>query len=1461
LPRFCIKISTLNKPIQSALAKVLLIFGIILLRTLPVIAQLPSANFTSDLQSGCSPVVVKFQDLSTGNPQSWLWDFGNGSTSTLQHPTTTYLNPGTYTVTLTATNANGSNTLRRTSYVTVYSPPVADFRSDTLTGCFPLPVRFTDLSISPGGNRIVAWQWDFGNGVTSTQQHPVITYTTAGSFAVTLKVTDDKGCSKVIGRNAYINVTQGVSASFSTTPSVFCSAPANLRFNNSSTGAGALTYNWDFGDGNTSSLATPSHTYTANGTYNVILTVSSPIGCSDTAMREIQVGGFQPDFIINNNNACPGKPVSFTNSSRPIPANVRWSFGDGATSTQQNPTHAYAAPGTYTVWMYNNYGACRDSISKIVTITEPPVAKFGANTTTGCHPDLTVNFTDSSSGASSWQWDFGDGTTSTAQNPSHTFNGYGNYNVTLIVQNANQCADTIVMSNFIRLGKPQLAIRNLPVSGCVPYVLTPQAVITTTDPVTSVLWDFGDGTTSAVQQPTHTYTQQGTYTVKLFITTASGCTDSLVIDAAVRVGTKPKADFAANPLINCAFQPIQFTDLSSAPVDQWIWSFGDGGGSTQQNPLYAYSSTGTFDVRLIAINNGCPDTITRTNYIRILPPIARFRPNPDCTDRLRFTFTDQSVQPQTWLWDFGDGTTSTEQNPSHRFPALGTYVVRLTVTNGNCTHSTTQIVRPTQLKPDFTASATTTCHSSPVVFTPVDLPAALTSSLTWDFGNGVRITAAGAAPITYSYPSPGNYNVRLITTDINGCRDSITKTTFIRVNGPRAAFTALNRSGCTGTNILFNDQSTTDGQHAIVSWRFDFGDGTTQTFTAPPFQHTYTSTGNFTVRLTVTDASGCSHTTIQPNYILITDPQPGFTGPDTVSCPGGAVRFTNTSVPALAAFIWDFGDGNTSTAFSPTHRYADTGSYTVKLFMTDNARCMDSIVKTNYIRVVRPAASFTTNDSASTCAPLEVQFTNTSKYYSSVLWNFGPGEGVSTLNNPAHFYSKPGTYRVKLTITSPGGCVDSAFTNITVFETINMKIDYGPLQGCNPLTVNLKATAPSSVQSYFWDFGDGNTQTGSDSISHTYTSFGNFLPTVIMLDPPGCAIPVRGIDTIRIRGANVKFGLSDSLICDRGTVRFTDSTTSSEPVTSYAWTFGDGTNSSLQHPVHNYTSPGTYAITLTVRTQSGCINSKTATVRVFESPRISIAGRTRVCVGERLRHAGVIQRTGTPPLSWQWIFPNGNTSNQQFPPDQVYQTPGEQIVMAIARNSNGCTDTAMQIITVIALPKADIPTPIVVLSGGSDTIRATYTEDVIRWSWTPSNSLSCANCPQPVAKPRVTTSYEVAFSNADNCRNRDTVQVIVRCAEGNFFIPNTFSPNNDGNNDRFYPRGKGLYSVRALRVFNRWGEVVFERQNFQPNDASAGWDGTYKGKRAQPDVYIYQLEFICDNGELIKLSGDIALLL
>jgi len=597
------------------LAKAIVLIFITLTETAAnVYGQTPVANFSASPVAGCSPLIVNFQDASTGSPTSWSWDFGNGNTSTAQNPTVSYFTPGTYTVRLTATKSFGFNTMQCTVYINVYEPPTVNFSASTTSGCFPMPVQFTDLSTAGVGNTNTTWSWDFGDGQTSTQQNPFITYANSGNYTVTLRVTNDKGCTRIVSRPNYISVNPGVDASFTNTQATVCRAPATITFTNTSIGPGVLSYQWLFGDGNTSALQNPVHSYTTAGNYTVTLIVSSSNGCVDTvrSTTPVVIGGITTSFN-SPANVCVNALANFTQTSSPSPNTVSWNFGDGNTSTQTNPSHVYTVPGTYTVWMYNTFANCNDSASATITVNGRPVADFNSPDTIKCQPPLTTNFQDLSTGAVGWLWDFGDGGTSTQQNPSHTYTNYGNYTVTLIATNAAGCTDTVVKTDFIKIRRAVISIPSLPDHGCIPFTIMPTATITSLDAVTSYLWNFGDGNTSTSATPTNIYIAQGTYTVSLIINTSSGCADTLTIPQAVKAGTKPTANFSASPVTQCAYQDVQFTDLSTPVVDQWIWGFGDGSASSLQNPLHAYLVPGNYSVTLIATNSGCPDTLVRTN--------------------------------------------------------------------------------------------------------------------------------------------------------------------------------------------------------------------------------------------------------------------------------------------------------------------------------------------------------------------------------------------------------------------------------------------------------------------------------------------------------------------------------------------------------------------------------------------------------------------------------------------------------------------------------------------------------------------------------------------------------------------------------------------------------------------------------------------------------------------------------
>jgi gliding motility-associated-like protein len=399
---------------------------------------------------------------------------------------------------------------------------------------------------------------------------------------------------------------------------------------------------------------------------------------------------------------------------------------------------------------------------------------------------------------------------------------------------------------------------------------------------------------------------------------------------------------------------------------------------------------------------------------------------------------------------------------------------------------------------------------------------------------------------------------------------------------------------------------------------------------------------------------------------------------------------------------------------------------------------------------------------------------------------------------------------------------------------------------------------------YLWDFGDGITDTTTTpNVSHIYNSYGNFVPRLIMEDPTGCQIPIKGADTLHIVGASAKFGQNDSLFCDFGTVDFTDSTTFNDPIVNYSWQFGDGNNSNVQNPTHTYNSPGLYTVRLIVTTQNNCLDTltKPRLISVVQRPLVDIAGDSIICIRNSIRHTGVFIQPDTSVVTWSWNFPNGASSNVQNPPVQTYSIIGTFPVTAIATNSSGCKDTTVQMIHINPLPTVSLPGQMTIQNGFPVPIPATYSPGVFTWNWTPSTGLNCPTCATPDANPKFNTTYSVLFTDNNGCSNSASIEVIVVCKNMNLFIPNTFSPNGDGSNEIFYPRGKGLDRVKLLRIFNRWGEVVFEKKDFPVNDPSQGWNGTFKGRKPIADVYVYQAEVFCDNGDLIKINGNIALIL
>lgn len=1586
-------------------------------------AQL-KADFTAERPAGCAPFVAKFLDSSQGNPTSWKWDLGNGTTSVLQNPSVVYFEPGNYTVKLLVKNSFGVDSVAKSQFITVYAAPSINFEASQITGCYPLKTNFSDVSL-PGSGLLNKWKWDFGDGNFSDQQNPEHIYKSTGNFNVSLMASNNFGCvtSKTI--TSFIHINTGVTADFTNATTKSCNAPATIDFINHSSGVGALSFLWNFGDDSTSTETNPSHTYTNSGSYTVTLIVSNATGCTDTLVKQnlITIGLTKADFSIPK-NVCEGAPVILKNTSSPAPSSAHWNFSDGTSSDSLDAIKIFPAAGSFQVTMISNNGACKDSVTKSIEVIAKPEVSFHSDDTVSCSAPFTSNFKNTSTGVisrksavseggNSYYWDFGDGSHSDVANPSHTYSAEGTYTVKLIVTNASGCQDSMVKTNYVKIKKPVVTINGLPKKGCAPLTNTFSSTISSIEPIEGYHWDFGDGSFSDSVKPTHTYTTPGKYSITLTYTTESGCAGSTTFQNGIIIGNKPEVKFISDQNNVCAVQQINFTDQTLGNPDQWIWFFGDGGSSSKQNPYYQYNDTGNFSVTLIALNNGCADTLTIPKMVHIKAPVARFTYTKTCSVPREIVFKDNSIGADTWNWDFGDGNSSTDKNPTHAYAVPGDYTATLTVTNHEtgCSHTKLQTIKVIHEVPAFEISNPDVCRNAPVTFTRSKLNGANISSYSWKFGDG-SISNDTSSLVKHAYKKALNYDVTLTIKDIDGCIDSVRKPMAVVVNGPTAYFHSSVPGTCLNTTVNFVDSSLTDGKHPVQSWQWNWGDGKTDNLSGGTFTHTYATPGYYAVSLVVTDTKGCTNTLRKPNVILVSQPVASFKT-DSLSCTSKPINITNSSSGPGLTYTWDFGDGTSSNVINPSHLYTSEGNYTINLSIKDQYGCTASASKTNYITIANPAADFSLSDSVGTCPPLIVNFTNTSENYSKWSWDFGDGT-TSIERNPNHFYSQAGTFNAVLTITGPGGCISQKARQIKV-DGPSGTFAYTNMIGCAPLQTAFKAQTKKNI-SFVWDFNDGTTVSTQDSsVVHTYNTPGKYLPKMILKDDKGCQVPVKGGDSILVLGVTASFSHNGALVCDSTPVTFVNTSVTNDPIVNYSWNFGDGSWSDNAVPSHSYKNPGSYITGLIVTTQHGCKDSvkQTQPVKVNRSPQISISALDGSCVPATMSFSGILSNPDTSTVRWSWNFGNGKTADVQKPSGQQYTTAGNYTVKAIGYSSNGCNDTAVKKIEIYPLPNLSIDADTVVCFGSSEVLQVSGAE---KYSWAPANFLSCTNCAAPVAKPtsairyvvtgtsnkgcvstdsisltlkypfkvsvnkpdtlclgqslplqasgaekyswspsgslnnatignpvatpQATTNYQVIGSDSKGCfrdtayipvkvypvptvnagddknisvgrqvqivpeisndvtsitwtpstgivsRNngsitvkpiqslvytievkndggctaRDEVSVYVLCNDANIFVPNTFSPNNDGSNDIFYPRGTGIFKIQNLKIFNRWGEVVFEKSNFNPNDASAGWNGTFKGKPLSPDVYVYILQVLCENNSVLTFKGNIALI-
>jgi gliding motility-associated-like protein len=1306
----------------------------------------PLSDFSVTRPSGCGPHSTSFVNLSiprdTGNISimTFEWNFANGNTANTQNTSNVFVSSLTrdtvYNVQLIALSEHGC---RDTSYrpVLVYPKPLADFTTNDSVGCTPLAVSFTNASVpyDTGSIADMSFVWELANGFTTVSQNAITQYTSASfadsSYHVRLHAISEHGCRDTAYKT--ILVHPNPVAAFTNNVSQGC-GPLEVQFNSASSVL-ATTYSWDFADGDTSTAASPSHTFRSyplfDSIYRVTLSVGSAFGCrSDTVSGNI-IARYSPvaDFFPGVDSVCGSGSVSFTNQSMGGVSN-NWNFGNGTTSSGINPVAIFTGlpdrDTTYTVRLIvSTPYSCRDTAFRTVKVNPLPDAQFAA-IIPGCTP-LPVTFSNTSLRAVKQQWDFGDGTQDSAMAPSKIFSNNtllanSVFTVTLTTYSQSGCMDT---------AKHAVVVYPQPVAGFSTNVTEgcgPLGILFNNQSASDFFgsagmtfdWQFSNGQSSVAQHPNTVFisgaTQDTVYQPVLIASSVYGCKDTAT--TSIRVYPKPVAAFTADHTQGCGPLTVNFTndsypnDTGTISIMSFVWDFGNGFSSVTQNSTTQFTNhtllDSTYKVRLFAASeHGCRDTSIQ-NILIHPKPIASFTiDRTEGCGPFDVTFTNTSQISTGHQWNFGDGDTAGTRNVVHTYesyPLLDSIYTASLVTQSafGCMSDTVRRNITARYLPlaSFISSEDSTCNPGSISFFNTSVGGSANS---WNFGNGQ--TSSGINPITvFSGPlaTDTTYTIRLVVTSPGSCRD--TAYGSIKVNPlPDASFAAV-IPGCNPLPVLFNNTT-----QRAVKYEWDFGDGTSDSVTAP--LKTFTSTvqlmnSSFPVTLKAYSQSGCLDTA-KRNVLVYPRPVANFTSNLPEGCGPLAITFNNQSASDFSGsagitFDWSFGNGSVSAARNPSVTYMPSATqdsvYRPELIVTSAHGCKDTTTHTVTV-FPKPKALFTA-DKTSGCGPLGVSFTNHSYpndtgniSIMTFVWDFANGfnsisrDAVSEFNNMRLTDS---VYRVKLYASSEHGCRDTMVQNITVNPKPVAAFTVDRSEGCGPFDVTFTNTSQISTVAML-HFGDGDsTSAFSPSAVHTYQSYplidSMYVASLVTYSAAGCKSDPVQRNIVGRYLPQAAFGSSDDSTCNPGSVSFFNTSVGGS---GNQWNFGNGGFSQNVNPVAAFTGPATrdtsYRVRLVVTSPAQCRDTAYKMIKVNPAPDASFATVAPGCTPLPT----TFNNTSVRAVRYEWDFGDGTTSAAQNPvrnfTNDVSLVNRQYPVTLKVYSAGGCSDTSKQ--TIVVFPK------------------------------------------------------------------------------------------------------------------------------------------------------------------------------
>lgn len=1469
---------------------------------------IPVAAFVADNISGCAPLnvvttnntnnptcgqntyqwTVTYSQTAGCSPSTAGYSFTNGTNANSINPQFQFTNPGVYTISLRAFAPGGScTTLATPIQITVKGKPVVNLNNPATT-CVNQSITPTATSTCYMTGATYVWSFPGGNPSSANTLIPgIVVYNTAGTYTISLTVTNECG-STTVSNQITVNNAPGAPTVNNNGP--LCSGNT-LNLNASSSTPG-VTYSWT-GPGFTSTLQNPIRTNMTIGMSGLYTVTISLNGCSVTANTTVVVNQTPTNPVATSPiNYCQNATANPLTATASAGNTLNWytvTTGGTPSTTAPTPNTSMTGTTTYYVSQINNTTpACESGRSPIVvnvtavpningSSTDPTTCSSSNGTITinGLAPNTTYTIQYVKNGGAPT-------TVILTSNASGTIvitNLSGGI-YTNITASLNGCVSNMLDFTLVNPAAPAAPSANNNGPLCSGSTLNLTANSASSGATYS--WTGPGGFTSTSQNPVRpnvTTAISGTYSVTV---TLNGCTSAPATTNVTIIQT-PTAPTATSPVNYCQGAVAIPLTATATPGNNLNWyTVATGGIPSTTPPTPNTSIAGTITYYVSQLTNTTPACEGARTPIVVnvyaVPNITGNYTDPTNCLIANGSITISGLTPNTvysiqYVKDGGSPTTlSLTSNGSGTIVisnlSAGSYA-NITATIIGCSSNPLgAFVLTNPSAPSVTTIGNNgpLCSGSTLNLNSTSSTSGVTYS--WNGPNGFTSTQQNPVRPNATTAMSGTYTL-IITS--NGCTSTPATTNVTIIQTPTAPVVSSPVNYCQNATAL--TLTATGDPNNLFNWYSSPTGGTSSTTAPTPNTTVLGSTTYYVSQYTNTNpACESGRTAIVVNIYAVPSINATFINPNNCLIANGSITISGLS-PTTTYNLQYFKDGGSPTLFSAASNASGNivisnlgvGTYS-NITVTLNGCSSNAAGPFTLVNPTAPVSP-SANSNGPLCSGNTLNLSAASSVTGVTYTWTGPNGFISSQQNPVRpnsTTSMNGDYLVTVTLN---GCTSSsAATNVLINQTPNTPLVTSPINYCQNATASQLTAAVTPGNTLKWytaatgGSASANAPTPSTSSLGTTTYYVSQQTNTSQCESARTPI-VASINAIP--SITVAATLPSTCSSSDGTITLSGLNTNTSYTVQYTNNginiSGALTSNNNGNIILNNLPAGTYSNITAILL--GCTSNSAGPFTLVNpsGPSTPTTGsNSPLCPGRTL---SLTATSSTSGVSYSWIGPNGFTSSLQNPsiPNFRNAMSGRYYVFVSRNNCMSQKDSVDVIIN--ADPIVDLGPDLTLAPATQHLMTSTIQNGPItQYVWAPSTNLSCVNCPDPIATIQSNISYTLRVTNINGCVDIDTVNIIVTCDKSQVYIPNGFSPDGDGVNDLFVIRSAGIVTIKYFRVFNKWGELIFEQNNFSTNDFSKAWNGRIKGVLSPPDVFVYTTEIMCENGTSFLFKGNITLI-